>query len=100
MTESTPKKMPAINSEKKTDNASEEITRSTIIGDIMSKYPYAAEVFMDYGIHCVGCSASSFETMEQGILGHGFSEGELLDILKELNDMVANPPEEFEDLVY
>ncbi len=76
------------------------ITRDTIIGDIITKYPYAVEVFMDYGIHCVGCSASSFETMAQGILGHGFSEGELMDIIKELNDMVANPPEDFEDLVY
>lgn len=98
MTENT-SKMPAVNTEKK-EEIPFEITRTTIIGDIMSKYPYAAEVFMDYGIHCVGCSASSFESMEQGILGHGFSEGELLDIIKELNDMVANPPEEFEDLVY
>lgn len=99
MTESSTVKMPAINAEEKKKDEF-EITRTTIIGDIMAKYPYAAEVFMDYGIHCVGCSASSFETMEQGIIGHGFSEGELLDILKELNDMVANPPEEFEDLVY
>ena len=55
---------------------------------------------MDYGVHCVGCSASSFETMEQGILGHGFSEGELMDILMEINDAIKNPPEEFEDLVF
>ncbi len=86
--------------EKEQDNKNTEITRNTIIGDIISKYPYTSEVFMDYGVHCVGCSASSFETMEQGILGHGFSEGELMDILMEINDAIKNPPEEFEDLVF
>ena len=97
--------MKSINVEEKNEktnleNLGEEISRTSIIGDIILKYPYSVEVFMDYGIHCIGCSAASFETMEQGILGHGFSEGELLDILKELNEMVLNPPEEFEDLVY
>jgi hybrid cluster-associated redox disulfide protein len=93
---------PEDNSDQKNlpEKKSKEIARNTIIGDIITDYPFAAEVFMDYGIHCVGCSASSFETLEQGILGHGFSEGELLDIIKELNEIVQNPPEEFEDLLY
>ena len=73
-----------------------EITRKTIIGDVIRSYPFAVEIFMDYGIHCVGCHVSDFETLEQGILGHGFSEGELLDIINELNEMVKNPPEEDE----
>jgi len=51
---------------------------------------------MDYGVHCVGCHVSDFETLEQGILGHGFSEGELLDIINELNELILNPPENYD----
>lgn len=78
----------------------EEVTRTTIIGDVVRSYPFSAEIFMDYGIHCVGCHVSDFETLEQGILGHGFSEGELLDIINELNEMIQDPPDdnEFGDL--
>ena len=60
------------------------VTKQTIIGDIIRKYPFSIEIFMDYGIHCVGCHVSDFEAIEQGVLGHGFSEGELLDIINEL----------------
>ena len=72
------------------------VTKNTIIGDIVRQHPFAVEIFMDYGIHCVGCHVSDFESLEQGILGHGFSEGELLDIINELNEMIQNPPDENE----
>ncbi len=63
------------------------ITRHHMIGEVLREYPDAIEIFMDYGIHCVGCHISEYETLEQGILGHGFLEEELEDILKELNDL-------------
>ncbi len=72
------------------------VTKQTIIGDIIRKHPFSIEIFMDYGIHCVGCHVSDFETIEQGVMGHGFSEGELLDIINELNEMIENPPEDDE----
>ena len=72
------------------------VTRETIIGDIIRKQPFSVEIFMDYGIHCVGCHISDFETIEQGVMGHGFSEGELLDIINELNELIENPPEDDE----
>ena len=72
------------------------VTKQTIIGDIIRKYPFSIEIFMDYGIHCVGCHISDFETIEQGITGHGFSEGELLDIINEINEMIQDPPEDDE----
>jgi hybrid cluster-associated redox disulfide protein len=77
-------------------NYNKPVTRNSIIGDIIREYPFAIEIFMDYGVHCVGCHVSDFETLEQGILGHGFSEGELLDIIDELNEMILNPPENYD----
>lgn len=64
------------------------IDRNTIIGDIVRKYPFSIDVFMDYGIPCAGCRISDFETLEQGILGHGFDEKDLEIIIKDLNDSI------------
>lgn len=77
------------------------ITRNTIIGDIVRMYPFTVEIFFDYGVHCASCHVNEFETLAQGILGHGFSEGELMDLIDELNDAIQNPPEEepIEDFV-
>ena len=85
---------PTVEAEK--DISEKLVTRTSIIGDIIRENPFAVEIFMDYGVHCVGCHVSDFETLEQGILGHGFSEGELLDIINELNELILNPPENYD----
>jgi len=91
---------PVINVEESSDakiidETKKLVTKTSIIGDIIRENPFAVEIFMDYGVHCVGCHVSDFETLEQGILGHGFSEGELMDIMNELNEMILNPPENY-----
>ncbi|MEI7511601.1 MAG: DUF1858 domain-containing protein [Candidatus Peregrinibacteria bacterium] len=63
------------------------VSRDDMIGEVLREYPDAVEIFMDYGIHCVGCHINEYETLEQGILGHGFSEEDLEDILRELNEL-------------
>ena len=64
-----------------------EITKDTIIGDILDACPKAAPLFMEIGMHCLGCPASRGETLEQACMVHGVSVDELL---KKLNDHIAN----------
>jgi iron-sulfur cluster assembly protein len=64
------------------------IDRSSIIGDIVRIHPFTVEIFMDYGVHCAGCHISDFETLEQGILGHGFTEEDLETIIHDLNESI------------
>ncbi len=66
------------------------IEKTMIIGEIVSMFPEAAEVIQGYGVHCVGCHANAYETLEQGILGHGFSEDELQDLVDELNEYIQD----------
>ncbi|MCK5594525.1 MAG: DUF1858 domain-containing protein, partial [Candidatus Aenigmarchaeota archaeon] len=40
-------------------------------------------VFQDHGLHCIGCFAASFETLEQGAAAHG------MDIKKLVEDLNA-----------
>lgn len=62
------------------------VTRDMIIGDIVAMFPDAAEILLSYGIHCVGCYANAFETLEQGLLGHGYTEDQLQELINELNE--------------
>ena len=36
------------------------------IAEIVTKYPETLEVFMEHGLHCIGCVAAQFENLEQG----------------------------------
>ncbi len=77
-----------------------EITKDMLIADILAENPekaqILAETLMDFGIHCIGCGAASFETLEQGVLGHGFSEEDLNKLIKELNN-ILNQKEDLEN---
>jgi iron-sulfur cluster assembly protein len=90
---SSPKKAPTAGKNK-------AITRDMIIADIVGKYPFTIEIFMDFGIHCFSCSVSEYETIEQGVLGHGFTEEELQELLQEINSTIENPPppDEYENI--
>ena len=63
----------------------EKITKEMNIGEIVREYPQTAQVFFDMGIHCVGCVASHFETLEEGMKAHGKSDDEIAEIVNQLN---------------
>lgn len=63
-----------------------QITKDTIIGDILDIAPETAPVFMSIGMHCLGCPASRGETVEQACLVHDVDVNELL---AKVNDMIA-----------
>ena len=48
-----------------------EITKDTIIGDILDVAPQTAPIFFGIGMHCLGCPASSGETVEEACMVHG-----------------------------
>lgn len=62
------------------------ITKDTIIGDILTIAPQTAPMFLSIGMHCLGCSASRGETVEQACAVHGVDTDELL---AKVNEMIA-----------
>ena len=63
-----------------------QITKDTIIGDILDIAPETAPVFMSIGMHCLGCPAPRGETVEEACIVHGVDVGALLT---ELNNTIA-----------
>lgn len=48
-----------------------QITRETIIADIMMNAPQTAPLFHEIGMHCLGCVMASGENVEQACAVHG-----------------------------
>ncbi len=61
------------------------ITKDMTIGEMVQQYPSAAEILMAEGVHCVGCGAAYFETIEQGLAGHGRTDEEVDAVIAKLN---------------
>ncbi|WP_186564463.1 DUF1858 domain-containing protein [Lawsonibacter celer] len=55
-----------------------QITKDTIIGDILDIAPETAPIFLSIGMHCLGCPSSRGETVEQACMVHGVDVEELL----------------------
>lgn len=56
-----------------------EISKETIIGDILDECPDTAPFFLEMGMHCLGCPASRGESIEQACLVHGTDADELVE---------------------
>ena len=56
------------------------------ISDVIKKHPESATIMMKHGIHCVGCHAAFFETIEQGSQAHGMSEKAISKMVDEINN--------------
>ena len=65
------------------------ITSQSNLAEVVAKFPEVAEVLTDYGLHCVGCFASTFDTIEEGAKLHGLSDKEIAEMIARINE-VAN----------
>ena len=60
-----------------------QVTRETIIGDILDMDQTTAPYFMEIGMHCLGCPASRGESIEEACEVHGVDRDELIEKLNE-----------------
>ena len=58
-----------------------QITKDTIIGDILDMDKTTAPFFLEMGMHCLGCPASRGESVEQACMVHGVDVNELVQKL-------------------
>jgi iron-sulfur cluster assembly protein len=78
---------------KKQEATQEKISKVMTIEEILTCFPHKsqklAQEITNAGLHCVGCGAATWETLEAGMLGHGFSEEAIERLLKRLNEVIA-----------
>lgn len=70
-----------------------QITADMTIAEIFSKFPQHSQrlqqTITNAGLHCVGCNAATWETLEAGMLGHGYNQTDLEGLLKKLNAVLS-----------
>ncbi|MBS3159292.1 DUF1858 domain-containing protein [Candidatus Woesearchaeota archaeon] len=66
------------------------ITKSILITDLMKKYPDSINIMFKYGLHCISCGLSGTETLEDGCKAHFMSDGDIKNMIDEINQAV-NP---------
>lgn len=57
------------------------ITKDTIIGDILDNAPQTAPVFLEMGMHCLGCPSARSETVGEACMVHGVNADEIVEKL-------------------
>ena len=60
-----------------------KITKDMIIADVLRMDRGTAPIFMRHGLHCLGCPASSMESIEDAAAVHGMDADTLI---KDLNE--------------
>ena len=59
-----------------------EITKYTMLSDILEFYPEAIEMFQEMGMHCLGCALASMENIEQACCAHGVDADDFVSNLR------------------
>lgn len=65
----------------------QQITKQTLIGEMLQMDMGIAAILMAAGMHCVGCPSSTMESLEEACMVHGMDADQ---VLKRINDYLAN----------
>lgn len=71
---------------------SKKISRQMTIEEILGMFPYKAQrlsqEITNAGLHCVGCHAAVWETLEAGMYTHGKNEAQIEELVRRLNNLL------------
>tara|TARA_Y100000296_G_scaffold28124_1_gene32837 strand:- start:383 stop:607 length:225 start_codon:yes stop_codon:yes gene_type:complete len=71
-----------------------KITKDMLISKVIEKHPEVAPILIGYGLHCVGCNFSSFDTLKRAIKIHGMDKETFEMMLQDINTIVLEKPKE------
>ncbi len=75
-----------------------KIHRQMTIDQILSLFPYKAQRLSQEisgaGLHCIGCHASTWETLEAGMYGHGMGDEAIERLVARLNNLLEEEEEQ------
>lgn len=76
----------------------QKVNREMTIESILALFPHKAQrlahEITSAGLHCVGCHAATWETLEAGMLGHGMAEEQIDKLVDRLNALLEEESDE------
>jgi iron-sulfur cluster assembly protein len=71
------------------------VDRQMTIEEILGMFPFKAQKLSqeitNAGLHCVGCHAATWETLEMGMMKHGKTNEQIDHLVVRLNQLLAEP---------
>ena len=64
-----------------------QVTKDTIIAEVLQIDAGTAPFFLEIGMHCLGCPSASGETIEEACAVHGVDAD---DLLEKINNYLAD----------
>ena len=62
------------------------VTKDMIIAEVLDNYPQTAPLFLEIGMHCLGCPSARGESVEQACMVHG---ADVDALIAKINAMIA-----------
>lgn len=63
-----------------------KVTKDMIITEaIQILGPESGRIMMEHGLHCISCHVATMETLEQGMLAHGYDDEDVKLLMEDLN---------------
>ncbi|MBQ7035591.1 MAG: DUF1858 domain-containing protein [Clostridia bacterium] len=64
----------------------EMVTKDMIIAEVLDNYPETAPLFLEIGMHCLGCPSARGESVEQACMVHG---ADVDTLIEKINAMIG-----------
>lgn len=61
------------------------LTKTMNLFTVSQESPRSAELLAEYGLHCISCFFSEYDTLEMGAKVHGMSDEEMDEMIEEIN---------------
>lgn len=71
----------------------EMVNTDEMVSALLTRNPRAARVFLNHGMHCVGCAIARFETLAEVCAAYGVPMERLLDELRQRSPEVDRESE-------
>lgn len=68
------------------------IDKGMTVREVITFVPAAADIMLEYGLHCFSCSVGGVETLEQGCHMHGMDEETIEALVDDINDAIGQAP--------
>lgn len=63
-----------------------------VVREIVTLVPAAADIMLEYGLHCFSCSVGGVETLEEGCHMHGMDDDTIDALVEDINDAIGTAP--------
>ena len=60
-----------------------QVTKDTMIGELLRIDQNVAPILLEIGMHCLGCPSSQMETIEEAAMVHGINPEDLVNRINE-----------------